>query len=173
MERISRVVGPVATNVYVLADPRSREAIVDTAVPSLDWIPASWRPRVDVELIVDARPLGPFGGSAAVQAHTGADIAVHCQGSRPAQEPGPLWAPFEIPAIGAGGRAHGGRRDPLRRGRSPSPLPGPRKGPSASTWPTTVLFSGDTLFAGAWGRTDLPAATPVRWSSRPGPAAGL
>ena len=39
MERISRVVGPLATNVHVLADGRSREAIaIDTAIPSLAWI---------------------------------------------------------------------------------------------------------------------------------------
>ena len=39
MEHLSRVVGPVATNVHVLADPRTREAIaIDTATPSLAWI---------------------------------------------------------------------------------------------------------------------------------------
>ena len=39
MERISRVVGPVATNVHVLADARTREAIaIDAAIPSLAWI---------------------------------------------------------------------------------------------------------------------------------------
>ncbi len=39
MERLRRVVGPIATNVHVLADPRSREAIaIDTATPSLAWI---------------------------------------------------------------------------------------------------------------------------------------
>ena len=39
MERLSRVVGPVATNVHVLADSRSREAIaIDAAIPSIEWI---------------------------------------------------------------------------------------------------------------------------------------
>ena len=39
MERISRVVGPASTNVHVLADERTREAIaIDTAIPSLAWI---------------------------------------------------------------------------------------------------------------------------------------
>ena len=39
MELLARAVGPVGTNVYVLADPSSREAIaVDTAIPSLAWI---------------------------------------------------------------------------------------------------------------------------------------
>ena len=39
MERIHSVVGPAATNVHVLADPRSREAIaIDTATPCLAWV---------------------------------------------------------------------------------------------------------------------------------------
>ena len=39
MEHITRVVGPVATNVHILADPASREAMaIDTAIPSLAWI---------------------------------------------------------------------------------------------------------------------------------------
>ena len=39
MERLQRVVGPLATNVHVLADPHSREAIaIDTATPCLAWI---------------------------------------------------------------------------------------------------------------------------------------
>ncbi len=45
MERLTRTVGPVATNVHVLADPRTREAIaIDTATPSLAGSPTSWRP---------------------------------------------------------------------------------------------------------------------------------
>ena len=39
MERLHRVVGPIATNVHVLADERTREAIaIDTATPCLAWI---------------------------------------------------------------------------------------------------------------------------------------
>jgi len=39
MELLSRAVGPIATNVLVLADPATREAIaIDTASPSLAWI---------------------------------------------------------------------------------------------------------------------------------------
>ncbi len=39
MDRLHAVIGPLATNVYVLADPASREAIaIDTAIPCLDWI---------------------------------------------------------------------------------------------------------------------------------------
>ena len=46
MELISRVIGPIATNVYIVADERSREAIaIDTAIPSLDWITDELRER--------------------------------------------------------------------------------------------------------------------------------
>ncbi len=39
MEHLHAVIGPLATNVYILADPRTREAIaIDTATPSLAWI---------------------------------------------------------------------------------------------------------------------------------------
>src|SRR5207244_6803447 len=38
MELLHRAVGPLATNVYVLGDAVSREAIaIDTAIPCLDW----------------------------------------------------------------------------------------------------------------------------------------
>ena len=39
MERLQRAIGPLATNLHVLADERSGEAIaIDTAIPSLPWI---------------------------------------------------------------------------------------------------------------------------------------
>ena len=39
MELVSGVIGPLQTNVHLVADPRTREAIVvDTAIPGLPWI---------------------------------------------------------------------------------------------------------------------------------------
>lgn len=39
MDRLHAVIGPLNTNVYVLADERSREAIaIDTATPCLPWL---------------------------------------------------------------------------------------------------------------------------------------
>ena len=39
MEALHRVIGVLATNVHVIADERTREAIaIDTAIPSLQWI---------------------------------------------------------------------------------------------------------------------------------------
>ena len=39
MELLHRIVGPIGTNVYVLADTATREAIaIDTATPCLSWL---------------------------------------------------------------------------------------------------------------------------------------
>ena len=80
MERLSRVVGPVATNVHILADPGSREAIaIDTATPSLAWIADELAARDwTLKLIVSTHGhWDHIGDNAAVANHTGADIAVH------------------------------------------------------------------------------------------------
>ena len=165
MERISRVVGPVATNVYVLADPRSREAIaIDTAIPSLDWVAEELAARDwTLRLIVTTHGhWDHFGDNAAVQAHTGADIAVTLAtalGWRRRSRCGPR----SDSAVRAGGRAPGGRRDPVRRNPAAGPPhPRPHRG-SVCLYAADdgLLFSGDTLFAGAWGRTDLPGGDPV------------
>ena len=61
MELLHRVTGPVDTNVWVLGDEASREAIgVDTATPSVDWLTARSPSGLDAQ----ARrqhppPLGP------------------------------------------------------------------------------------------------------------------
>src|SRR5437667_3424980 len=100
MERLARAVGPLATNVHILADSRSREAIaIDTAIPSLAWIrdelaARSWTLR----LIVSTHGhWDHIGDNAAVAAETGAEIAVHAADRDALVRPAPLFAPFEIP----------------------------------------------------------------------------
>src|SRR4051812_38033018 len=100
MERLTRVVGPVATNVYVLADARTREAIaIDTATPSLEWIAGELATRDwSLKLIVSTHGhWDHIGDNAAVAAHTGAEIAVHPLDRDRLVHPQPLFAPFEIP----------------------------------------------------------------------------
>ena len=112
MERIHRVVGPVATNVHVLADPASREAIaIDTATPSLAWIADELAARDwTLKLIVSTHGhWDHIGDNAAVAEHTGADIAVHPLDRDRLTDPQPLWAPFEIvPSVPAVDLAEGG-----------------------------------------------------------------
>ncbi len=100
MEQLHAVVGPLSTNVYVLADQRSREAIaIDTAIPCLEWISDALAEREwTLKLIVSTHGHWDHtGANAAVQAHTGAPIAVHPDDAYRLITPSPLYAPFEIP----------------------------------------------------------------------------
>ena len=165
MERVTRVVGPVQTNVHLLADARTREAIaIDTAIPSLAWISDELAERGwTLKLIVTTHGhWDHFGENAAVAEHTGAPIAVHALDAYRLTEPQPLWAPFEIPpCVPAVDLAEGGE---IRFGDIRLTVlhtPGHTEG-SVCLWAEDegLLFSGDTLFAGGWGRVDLPGASP-------------
>ena len=165
MERIHRVVGPLATNVHVLADERSREAIaVDTATPSLAWIADELAARNwTLKLIVSSHGhWDHIGDNAAVADHTGAEIAVHPLDRDRLTKPQPIWAPFEIvPSIPAVELAEGGT---IRFGSIELHVlhtPGHTEGSVCMLEADSgSLYSGDTLFAGGWGRVDLPGGDP-------------
>jgi glyoxylase-like metal-dependent hydrolase (beta-lactamase superfamily II) len=165
MERLHAVVGPVATNVYVLADPASREAIaIDTAIPCLDWIAGSLAERDwTLKLIVSTHGhWDHIGDNAAVAEHTGARIAVHPLDRHRLTDPQPLYAPWPIPpCVPAMDLAEGGE---IRFGDIRLQVlhtPGHTEG---SVCLLDVdkgdLYSGDTLFAGGWGRVDFPGGSP-------------
>ena len=164
MERISRVVGPVSTNVHILADERSREAIaIDTAIPSLAWIADELAARDwTLKLIVSTHGhWDHIGDNAAVAAATGAEIAVHALDREALLHPVPLFAPFEIPpSVPAVDLAEGGL---IRFGQIRlQVLHTPGHTPGSVCLQSTddgLLFSGDTLFAGGWGRVDLPGGS--------------
>src|SRR6188472_4346332 len=161
MEALHRVVGPVATNVHLLADARSREAIaIDTATPCLAWVADELGARDwTLKLIVSTHGhWDHVGDNAAVAAHTGAPIAVHQLDAHRLTNPQPLYAPFEIPpSVPAVDLAEGGEirfgEIRLRVLHTPGHTEGSVCLVSADDG---LLFSGDTLFAGAWGRVDLP-----------------
>ena len=161
MERLSRVVGPVATNVHVLADARTREAIaIDAATPSLAWIADELAARDwTLKLIVSTHGhWDHIGDNAALAAHTGADIAVHPADRVRLEHPEPIWAPFEIvPSVPAVELAEGGV---VRFGEIRLRVlhtPGHTEGSVCLIDDDEgILYSGDTLFAGGWGRVDLP-----------------
>jgi len=164
MERLQRVVGPVATNVHILADARSREAIaIDTAIPSLRWIVDELAERAwTLKLIVSTHGhWDHIGDNAAVATATGADIAVHPLDRERLTDPQPLWAPFEIPpSVPAVELAEGGE---IRFGEIRLRVlhtPGHTEGSVCLLAADDgLLFSGDTLFAGGWGRIDLPGGS--------------
>ena len=165
MQLLSRVVGPIATNVVILADERSREAIaIDTAIPSLDWISGELAERSwTLKLIVSTHGhWDHIGDNAAVAAHTGADIAVHPADRDRLTDPKPLWAPFDIPpSVPAVELVEGGI---IRFGEIRLEVlhtPGHTEGSVCLlSADDALLLSGDTLFAGGWGRVDLPGGSP-------------
>jgi hydroxyacylglutathione hydrolase len=161
MQRLSRTVGPAGTNVHILADARSGEAIaIDTAIPSLAWIGDELAARSwSLKLIVSTHGhWDHVGDNAAVADHTGAAIAIHPLDAHRLTDPQPIWAPFEIPpSVPAVDLAEGGE---IRFGAirlSVLHTPGHTEG-SVCLLATDegLLFSGDTLFAGSFGRVDLP-----------------
>jgi len=166
VERLSRVIGPIATNVHLLADERSREAIaIDTAAPSLAWISDELAARDwTLKLIVSTHGhWDHIGDNAAVAAHTGAEIAVHPLDRVRLEHPEPLFAPFDIPpSVPAVELAEGGV---IRFGAIHLRVlhtPGHTEGSVCLLAEDEgLLYSGDTLFAAGWGRVDLPGGDPA------------
>ena len=178
MRILTRTVGPLATNVQLIADEASAEAVaIDTAIPSLAWISDELAERGwTLKLIVSSHGhWDHIGDNAAVAAHTGADIAVHPADRARLTDPQPLWAPFDIPpSVPAVDLAEGGT---IRFGEIRLEVlhtPG-HTGGSVCLLATDagVLFSGDTLFAGGWGRVDLPGGSPEAMVESIGRLTGL
>ncbi len=102
------------------------------------------------------------GDNARVAEHTGALIAVHPLDRERLTHPQPSWAPFEIPpSVPAVDLAEGGE---IRFGMIRLEVlhtPGHTEG-SVCLLDNDGgrLYSGDTLFAGSFGRVDLPGGSP-------------
>ena len=165
METLHRAIGVLATNVHLLADARSGEAIaIDTAIPSLDWIRAELDARGwTLKLIVTTHGHWDHSGdNALVAEHTGARIAVHSLDAHRLTNPSPMWAPFDIPpCVPAVELAEGGE---IRFGDIRLAVlhtPGHTEGSVCLLDKDGGrLYSGDTLFAGSFGRVDLPGGSP-------------
>jgi hydroxyacylglutathione hydrolase len=161
---LTRVVGPIATNLYVLGDEPSSEAIaIDTATPCVEWLTATlaergWR----LKLIVSThRHWDHIGDNAAASAATGAQIAAHIADRHGLEHPEPIMAPFPIPpSVPAIDLAEGAQ---IRFGEIILDVlhtPGHTEGSVCLLAASErLLLTGDTLFAGSWGRTDLPGGS--------------
>ena len=178
IELLTRVVGPVVTNVHVLDDTDTKEAIaIDTATPSLAWIAAELAEREwTLRLVISTHGhWDHIGDNAAVAEHTGASIAVHPLDRDRLTDPQPLWAPFPIPpSVPAVDLAEGGE---IRFGALRLTVlhtPGHTEG-SVCLYDADDgrLFSGDTLFAGGWGRVDLPGGSAEQMADSIARLAGL
>lgn len=165
MELLQRAVGPIATNVYVLGDEASREAIaIDTATPCVAWLTETLAGRGwALKLVVSThRHWDHIGDNAAVATATGAAIAAHALDRHGLEHPSVMLAPFPIPpSVPAVELAEGGtvrfgeiRLDVLH-------TPGHTEGSVCLLAADAgLLLSGDTLFAGGWGRVDLEGGSP-------------
>jgi glyoxylase-like metal-dependent hydrolase (beta-lactamase superfamily II) len=160
-------IGPLRTNVVVVGDPVRREAIVvDPAIPSLAELTAHLAER-GWRLVLALATHGHWdhmGEMAALTAHHKAHhheelpIGVHPLDRYRLIEPQPLAAPFPIPAVVPTRDLNDGDR--ITAGSINFTVlhtPGHTEG-SISLLDTNagLLLSGDTLFFGGWGRTDLP-----------------
>jgi glyoxylase-like metal-dependent hydrolase (beta-lactamase superfamily II) len=164
VELLQRTVGPIATNVYVLGDEATREALaVDTATPSAAWLTEMLAARGwTLKLIVSShRHWDHIGDNAAVMAATGANLAAHALDRAGIEHPEPIWAPFPIPpSVPAVDLAEGGV---VRFGSIELTVlhtPGHTEGSVCLlARDKRLLLTGDTLFAGGWGRVDLPGGS--------------
>ena len=96
MKLLHTVIGPIATNLYVLGDEASREAIaVDTARPCVAWLTSALAEQGwTLKLVVSShRHWDHIGDNAAVVAETGALIAVHPLDPRRPRAPAPPCRP--------------------------------------------------------------------------------
>ena len=165
MELLHRVIGPISTNVYVLGDEATREAVaIDTATPCVPWITQELAARGwSLRLIISSHGhWDHIGDNAALSAHTGADIAVHPLDRERLLHPRALFAPFPIAAsVPALDLAEGGH---IRFGSIDLEVlhtPGHTEGSVCLLASDAgLLLSGDTLFTGGWGRVDLPGGSP-------------
>ena len=153
--------GPVGTNVYVLGDVRTQEAIaIDTATPSVRWLTQQLADEGwDLRMIISThRHWDHIGDNAEAVVATGASLAVHIADRHGLENPDAMAAPFPIPpSIPALDLEEGSR---IRFGDIDLQVlhtPGHTEGSVCLlSHEERVLLSGDTLFAGGWGRTDLP-----------------
>lgn len=161
MKVLHLVTGPVATNVWVLGDIRTKEAIaIDTATPSVRWLTqALYEEGWTLRFIVSThRHWDHIGDNAEAVVATGATLAVHKADRHGLERPDAMSAPFPVPpSVPALELAEGSR---IRFGDIDLGVlhtPGHTEGSVCLlSSEDRILLSGDTLFAGGWGRTDLP-----------------
>ena len=165
MKVLHLVTGPIATNVWVLGDEGSGEALaIDTATPSVRWLTEQlasqgWTLRF---VVSTHRHWDHIGDNAAVVEATGATLAIHVADRHGLEHPSAGSAPFEIPpSVPALDLAEGSR---IRFGSIDLEVlhtPGHTEGSVCLLERSErTLLTGDTLFAAGWGRVDLPGGSP-------------
>lgn len=156
------VVGPLGCNCYIVGDPETREAIVIDPGDDADALASSIREK-DLTISAIIATHAHFDhvlAAARLRELTGAPFMLHDE-DKPVlawlQESGRLFLGAELPpppevdtVAGEGDRLRAGSVE-LEVVHTPGHSPG-----SISLVSPDAVFSGDTLFAGSIGRTDLP-----------------
>ena len=160
MKVLRLTTGPVSTNVWVVGDLRTREAIaIDTATPSVRWLTQQLSDEGwDLRFIVSThRHWDHIGDNAEAVIATGATLAAHVADRWGLVEPDSESAPFPIPpSVPALDLVEGSRIRFADIDLTVLHTPGHTEGSVCLlSNEERVILSGDTLFAGAWGRTDL------------------
>jgi hydroxyacylglutathione hydrolase len=157
------VVGPFAANAYVAACDRTGEAVLIDPGGDVERILALTEPggyRI-TRIFCTHGHIDHVAGAAEAKARTGAPLALHAADlpwldALPGQAEMFGFEPVEIPSVDE--RPADGDR--LRVGASEGIVlhtPGHTAGSACLAFPDEQLvFTGDTLFSGSVGRTDLP-----------------
>lgn len=158
--------GPILTNAFLVADEDSKEALVIDAPPesAADILDVARRDGLTITLIVlTHHHWDHIVDTAALKAETGAPVAAHPDSLPDLQSPrAPATpVPYRIEAIKPDRLLREG--DTVTLGRytfkvlhTPGHAPGQISLYAADQ---AVLFGGDTLFPGGYGRVDIPGAS--------------
>ncbi len=158
--------GPIATNAYLVIDPETQQALVVDAPPdSAGVLQEEARDRgVQIALIVITHThWDHIGDAARLRRETGAPLAAHPLAVPRLEQPRlPLGDPsFTIEPVSPDHLLEDGDVVELGRWRfRVIHTPGHASEQISLYEPAArVLFGGDTLFAGGYGRVDLPGAS--------------
>ncbi|MBO8125835.1 MAG: MBL fold metallo-hydrolase [Firmicutes bacterium] len=162
MQVLRMPVGQLSTNCYLLyTEPGGQGALIDPGAETLTILTAIEKRRLDLKTILLTHGHADHIGAAAkVREKTGAKIYIHSQDAEMAKDPELNLSPYigfgslvlEPDRLLAEGESVEVCGERLKVLYTPGHTPG-----SVCYYcqKLGVLFSGDTLFAGGFGRTDL------------------
>jgi len=158
--------GPLATNAYLVIDPETRLALLVDAPPgSADALEESGQDRnLQIVLIVLTHThWDHIVDAAQLRRETGAPLAAHPLAISQLANPRPLHSELPFPIEPVSPDRLLGDGDVVELGRWRFRVihtPGHAREQISLYEPAAgILFGGDTLFAGGYGRVDLPGAS--------------
>jgi glyoxylase-like metal-dependent hydrolase (beta-lactamase superfamily II) len=158
------IVGELETNCYLLGDERSREGIVIDPGGDFKLIEKAFKElNLDVKYIVLTHGHGDhIGVLSELKKYTGAQILIHKEDAEMLSNPEKNLSVFSYTPFSAPGADRLLKdKDKIRIGQIELEVlhtPGHTEG-SISLLTDKVIFTGDLIFCGSVGRTDLPGGS--------------